>query len=110
MNIKRISKVCVLYKGIEVGTIALTNDGLMAFEYSDNWISEGFSISPFSLPLEKKVFIAKADPLDGTFGIFADSLPDGWGRLLLDRTLSLQGINPNSIDILTRLSYLQLMT
>ena len=110
MNIKRISKVCVLYKGIEVGTIALTNDGLMAFEYSDNWISEGFSISPFSLPLEKKVFIAKADPLDGAFGIFADSLPDGWGRLLLDRTLSLQGINPNSIDILTRLSYLQLMT
>lgn len=25
-------------------------------EYDDAWIEEGFSISPFSLPLKKKVF------------------------------------------------------
>ena len=64
---------------------------LTAFEYSQEWISEGFAISPFSLPLEKGVKIAKADPFDGLFGIFADSLPNGWGRLLVDRMLEKRG-------------------
>ncbi len=26
--------------------------------------------------------------------VFADSLPDGWGRLLLDRALAAKGLDP----------------
>lgn len=29
----------------------------------------------------------KIDPFEGLFGVFADSLPDGWGRLLVDRLM-----------------------
>lgn len=88
-----------------VGTLAETKGHLVAFEYSDEWLATGYSISPISLPLEKRVFIPKKyDPLDGMFGVFADSLPDGWGRLLVDRFLSKNNINPVTISPLTRLA------
>lgn len=76
----------------------------MAFEYDENWLKDGFAISPFSLPLEKKVFLPKPDPFDGLFGAFSDSLPDGWGRLLVDRMLLHEHINPDEIDMLNRLA------
>ena len=44
----------------EVGTLALTSDKRAAFEYSDLWLEDGFSVSPFSLPLEKKVYLPTA--------------------------------------------------
>ena len=37
-----------------VGRIALTSEGLCAFEYDANFLENGFSISPYALPLEKK--------------------------------------------------------
>mgnify|MGYP002625013489 CR=1 FL=1 len=40
-----------------VGTLTLYKERYVAFAYSDEWLENGFSISPFSLPLEKKVFI-----------------------------------------------------
>ncbi|MCL2024391.1 MAG: type II toxin-antitoxin system HipA family toxin [Coriobacteriia bacterium] len=87
-----------------VGTLATHDGRTIAFEYDTEWLARGFSISPFSLPLEKRVFIPKLDPFEGVFGIFADSLPDGWGRLLLDRHLATQNIDPRTIDEITRLA------
>ena len=75
----------VFYNNILVGTLAKTPERVVAFEYDLDWLNNGFSISPFSLPLIKKVFIPKYEPFDGLFGVFNDSLPDGWGRLLVDR-------------------------
>lgn len=66
----------VTFRGELVGTLAATEDGVLAFQYADPWIEGGFSISPFSLPLERKVFVADPHPLDD---VFDDSLPDGWG-------------------------------
>ena len=39
-----------------VGTLALSHNGMVAFSYDKGWLARGFSISPFSLPLEEKVF------------------------------------------------------
>lgn len=94
----------VTFRGELVGTLAATEDGVLAFQYADSWIEGGFSISPFSLPLERKVFVADPHPLGGVFGVFDDSLPDGWGRLLVDRTLREHGIDPFSIGPLARLA------
>jgi serine/threonine-protein kinase HipA len=68
------------------------------------WLRDGFSISPFHLPLEKKVFIAKREPFEGCFGVFNDSLPDGWGRLLIDRMLRKKQIDPFTVSTLYRLA------
>jgi serine/threonine-protein kinase HipA len=85
-----------------VGTLAMTGNGKVAFSYDSDWLKNGFSISPFSLPLKNKVFIPGADCFEGLFGIFADSLPDAWGRLLLDRMLKENGIK--DINVLDRLA------
>ena len=100
----KVKKLFVKYKDMSVGTLALYEKYKVAFEYSDEWISKGFSISPFSLPLEKKVFISEIEPFEGLFGVFSDSLPDGWGRLLIDRLLKKMGIDPFSVTSLDRLA------
>lgn len=97
----------VFYNDIIVGTLAKTPERVVAFEYDSDWLNNGFSISPFSLPLIKKVFIPKYEPFDGLFGVFNDSLPDGWGRLLVDRLFLKNKINPAEIDNLNRLAVVQ---
>ena len=86
-----------------VGTLTTTPDGrLCAFEYSKEWLAEGFSISPLELPLQQKMFIAKPTPFWGNFGIFEDSLPDGYGRYLLNRMLRKQNIDEQTLTPLQR--------
>lgn len=97
----------VFYNDILVGTLAKTPERVVAFEYDSDWLNNGFCISPFSLPLIKKVFIPKYEPFDGLFGVFNDSLPDGWGRLLVDRLFLKNKINPAEIDNLNRLAVVQ---
>jgi serine/threonine-protein kinase HipA len=84
--------------------MALTPEGLCGFEYDADWIQSGFSISPFYLPLKPGLIMAKRDPFAGNFGVFDDSLPDGWGNLLLDRYLQEKGVDPYKLNILERLS------
>ena len=47
----KIKQLQVHYEGRTVGTVALYRKHLAAFQYSEEWIADGFSISPFSLPL-----------------------------------------------------------
>lgn len=100
----KIKSLEVFYNEKKVGTLALMKNNIVAFEYDSNWITNGFSISPFSLPLKKQVFIPRIDPFDGLYGVFSDSLPDGWGRLLVDRMLNSQNINPREISQIDRLA------
>lgn len=97
----------VYFNDLIVGTLAKTNNNAIAFEYDNEWLNNGFSISPFSLPLEKKVFLPKYEPFNGLFGVFNDSLPDGWGRLLVDRLFLKNKINPSTVDNLNRLAVVQ---
>jgi serine/threonine-protein kinase HipA len=94
----------VWLQGAKVGSLALTPENLCAFEYDVDFLRSGQSISPFYLPLKAGVFVAKPQPFSGNFGVFSDSLPDGWGSLLLDRYLTEKGINPHQINVLQRLS------
>ena len=73
-----VKQLGVTLHGRRVGTLAQTPDGLAAFEYDSQWLSDGFSISPLSLPLrsgvscpicirlmECSVFSGIAFPMDG---------------------------------------------
>ena len=107
MNNEKINEIEVLeikFENQKVGRLALTPDNLCAFEYDSEYLQTGISISPFFLPLNSGVFVAKREPFNGNFGVFADSLPDGWGNLLLDRYLTEKGINPYHLSALQRLS------
>lgn len=41
-------------------------------------------LSSFKLPLKAGVIESNDRTFEGLFGLFNDSLPDGWGRLLLE--------------------------
>lgn len=71
-----ISVIDVSIREHPVGKLTLTPEGLCAFEYDVEFLKNGNSISPFFLPLQSKLFIAKQDPFQGGFGVFNDSLPD----------------------------------
>ena len=101
---KNIKSLQVFYNDTKVGTLAILPNSLVAFEYDEKWLLEGFSVSPFSLPLIKKVFLPKIDPFDGLFGVFSDSLPDGWGKLLVDRMLNSKNTNLREVTSLNRLA------
>ena len=74
------------------------------FEYAPGFLKSGIELSPFKLPLKAGVFEEKAHVFDGLFGLFNDSLPDGWGCLLLDRKLRKLGKSYAEITPLDRLS------
>jgi serine/threonine-protein kinase HipA len=88
----------------KVGRLAF-KDRQVLFEYDAPFISSGIEISPIKLPLRPGVSIADTTIFDGLFGVFNDSLPDGWGRLLLDRTVEKYGIHRGQLNPLDRLAY-----
>ena len=92
--------------GIEVGTLSMTPDNARcAFEYNSHWLSDGFSISPLELPLQNGLQVARTDKFYGDFGIFEDSLPDGYGHYLLDRILRKYGLSLLQMNPVERLSF-----
>lgn len=105
MQLDKISRLTVKFNGTVVGWLAELKTGNIAFQYNDDWLKNGFSISPFSLPLEKKVFVNnRPDKFNGIFGVFWDSLPDGWGELVVRRMLAQKGINFDRLSPLVKLS------
>ena len=98
----------VFYKPMDdkifVGKLALINRKLF-FEYDANFLKTGLDLSPFKLPLKAGVIAGNDFTFNGLFGVFNDSLPDGWGRLLLDRALIKHNINPGSLSVLDRLCF-----
>ena len=101
---KIAEKLEVFHDGRPVGIMAPFEKYRTAFEYLPEWEKTGFSLNPFSLPLDTGLKISKRDPFEGVFGIFADSLPDGWGKLLVDRMLRKMGEVPDEISAFARLS------
>jgi len=88
----------------KVGRLALRQRQIL-FEYDAAFLAAGIEISPIKLPLKAGVFTSPDAVFDGLYGVFNDSLPDGWGRLLLDRTVEKHGIRRGQLNALDRLAY-----
>jgi len=90
---------------VTVGTLA-EQDRRIYFEYDAIFLGSGIELSPFKLRTQPGL-IAHTDHAFGPlFGVFDDSLPDGWGLLLMDRHFRRHGIDPKAISPLDRLAYL----
>ena len=90
-----------------LGTLAQV-DGRVLFEYSAQAIERGLQFSPLRVPLPRPGAVPSAYSgprhFHGLPGFIADSLPDGWGMLLMDRALRKAGRDPRSVSILERLA------
>ncbi len=108
MTYKQVNVINVEYchgsAVIPMGKLAFQNRTIF-FEYAPSFIELNLELSPFKLPLKPGVASCTDRVFDGLFGVFNDSLPDGWGRLLLDRKLAKLGINPDSLTPLDRLRH-----
>jgi serine/threonine-protein kinase HipA len=87
----------------EVGTLVAQNQ-LIYFRYAPSFLESNLEISPFKFKKTAEIIACPKEPFEGIPGVFNDSIPDGWGRLLLDRKLINQGINSREIGVLDRLS------
>ncbi|MCK5683147.1 type II toxin-antitoxin system HipA family toxin [bacterium] len=89
----------------KIGTLAQKDNSLF-FEYDKTWLDKEIELSPLSLPLKKDIFKFNHYSFSPIFGLFDDSLPDGWGLILMDRYFRKSGIDPSTISVLDRLSFM----
>ena len=73
-------------------------------EWSPETIAARLAVSPILYPPEPGLQAARSREFDGLHGFLADSLPEGWGHLLMRRKLSRLGINLDALTPLDRLA------
>lgn len=76
------------------------------FEYDADFLRDPLWLSPFKLPPQPGLHEHRDLAFGPIFGLFDDSLPDGWGLLLMDRHFRRQGVALDTISVLDRLAYL----
>lgn len=104
-----MKKLSVHYNGWgehwRLGTLADNGDDLL-FEYSPEALEQGLELSPRHLKLRQKAYGDFPEHLQRLPGLIADSLPDGWGLLLMDRLFRQHGVAPATLSPLDRLAFI----
>lgn len=103
----QVEHIQVLFRGhekeIPVGELHRVKQKLF-FTWDTAWLQTGIELSPFRFRTSPRLVECPLQPFEGLPGVFADSLPDGWGRLLTDRALQRRGVQLNDIGPLDRLA------
>lgn len=87
-----------------VGRLAYI-DGVAYLEYASSFLTSGLELSPVHHKLGPGLIKPHDQAsFEGLHGIFHDSLPDGWGRLLIDRRARQLSIEPSTLTPLDRLA------
>ena len=78
----------------------LADDGrTLLFEYAPEALAQGLELSPLHLKLRPQAYGDFPVYQHRLPGLLADSLPDGWGLLLMDRVFRQQGLrHPGPLD------------
>ena len=100
-----VSRRMATGESVPVGTLAQNRDGVF-FRYDTDYLRQGQNLSPFNLTFDDSLQAAPKSPHGGLHGLFADSLPDGWGLLLMDRVFRRQGVLPHQLTTMDRLAYI----
>lgn len=104
----------VYYQGFNerklVGQLTLDGNDHRArpvFGYDASWISGGYELSPIEMPAQLTPYYGRHQSAYYLPGLIADSLPDGWGMLLMDRFFRQSFDTPlQQISVLERLAYI----
>jgi len=90
---------------VTVGELAENNSGIY-FQYNESYLATHANISPFALEESLKLQLGPLSPHQKLHGVFADSLPDGWGLYLMDRILRSRGYDPKKVSPLEKLAFI----
>lgn len=104
-----MKKINVLYCGWgerwQLGQLAHNNRHLL-FEYSAEALKKGLELSPLNLKLRTEAYMSFPLSQMRLPGLISDSLPDGWGLLLMDKLFRKQHIRLADVSPLDRLSFI----
>jgi len=83
---KPVTALHVMLQGSRVGELVdIPRKGLY-FSFDPSWLLKGFNLAPLHMEFSSRPQLAADTTLfNGLHGAFSDSLPDGWGLLLMDR-------------------------
>ncbi|ERL55213.1 HipA N-terminal domain-containing protein [Psychrobacter aquaticus] len=104
-----ISVIDVYYRGFGDKRLIgkLTMDGRRpAFGYDAVWLADGLELSPIEMPLRSAPYYGTHASSHYLCGLLSDSLPDGWGMLLMDRFFRKTMPHAAPINVLDRLAYI----
>lgn len=85
------------------GRLAMAG-GLAQLEWSPELIAAPMTVSALLYPPEPGLHPARGRDFDGLHGFLADSLPEGWGYLVMRRRLSKLGVAMETLSALDRLA------
>lgn len=94
---------------IKVGEMLSADRGAIFFQFDESFPRQKISISPFKMlnsPSAQRVEEKDMRVFDGLFGVFADSLPDGWGLMMMSRSMRSIGKDFAATSPLEKLSYM----
>ena len=108
MKLTHVRQVAVFYAPVperrrKVGRLALEHRQIL-FEYDPAFLGSKLELSPFHLRITPDVVVGQPALFEGLMGVFDDSLPDGWGRLLIDRRAAELGLARAALTPLDRLT------
>ena len=92
-----------------VGTLA-ESEHRVYFEYDPAFLERHLHLSPFRLPNAPGLIEHRRLEFGPLPGLFDDSLPDGWGLLVMDRHFRRLGLELSGISALDRLAWLGMDT
>jgi len=96
--------------GRRIGAVSLEEEGAAAsFQYDPAFLASGIELAPIMMPLSRRVYRFPSLPevsFHGLPGLLADSLPDRFGKALIDAWLATQGRKPESFNSIERLCYI----
>lgn len=105
---KSVTALTVMHQEKKVGELISVPRRGIYFAYDPTWLATGFNLAPLHMDFSTTPqAAADARLFDGLHGAFSDSLPDGWGLLLMDRFFQSEfGVARHSIGPLERLAYM----
>lgn len=103
-----IKTVKVKLWGSTIGYLHKLGNGLIGFQYDEDFQKSGIEISPIKMPLSNITYTFPALP-EGTYGglpgMLADSMPDKFGNIVIKKYLESQGRSEESLTVLEKLCY-----
>ncbi|ESQ79195.1 type II toxin-antitoxin system HipA family toxin [Asticcacaulis sp. YBE204] len=96
--------------GRDIGAVSwLENRQIGVFQYDPNFVASGIQLTPLAMPLGTDPYEFPSLPKEafkGLPGLLADSLPDKFGKALIDAWLAQQGRATTSFNPVERLCYI----
>lgn len=100
--------VSVKLWGTTIGYLLQQENGIVGFQYDEDFIRSGIEVSPIKMPLSNRIYtfpMLEENTFHGLPGLVADSLPDKFGTIVINRYLESQGRSADSLTIIEKLCY-----